>query len=166
MKHQRNIEGLRQNAQKKRQESFEKVEQGVKKLLRAGHPVNFNAVAEASGVSRAWLYKEPDIKERIAQLREQGVNKKKPSLLIQKLSDGSKDGIIATLKTRIGKLEQRNRELSQQNEVFGGQVLKVRELEQQIKRFQYENVLLQSVDNSAMEPAALSCEVEAEIERI
>lgn len=76
MRHQRNVEGLRSYAQQKRQESFEKVDQGIKQLLRAGRSINFNTVAEASGVSKAWLYKEPDIKARIEQLREQGVTKK------------------------------------------------------------------------------------------
>jgi len=42
---QRNVEGLRQNAQKKRQEALEKVEQGIRKLLKEGRTVNFNTVA-------------------------------------------------------------------------------------------------------------------------
>ncbi|MBL1177134.1 DUF6262 family protein [Pantanalinema sp. GBBB05] len=142
MKHQRNVEGLRQNAQKKRQESFEKVDRAIQTLLKEGRPINFVNVEEVSGVSKAWLYKEPEVKARIEHLRAQGGEKQaaKPQ---QKMSDASKDSIIATLKLRIAKLDQRNRELSQQNEVFGGQVLRVRELEQQVKRLQTENTMLQ-----------------------
>lgn len=137
MKQQRNVEGLRQNAQKKRQEAIERAEQGIKQLIKEGKPINFEAVAAVSGVSKAWLYKEPDLKTRIQQLRVQGTKKNVPPA--QKSLDSSKNAIIATLKERIKRLEQKNCELGKQLEVFGGQVLKVRELEYQVKKLQAEN---------------------------
>jgi chromosome segregation ATPase len=148
MKHQRNVDGLRQNAQKKRQESFEKVDQGIQQLIKAGRPINFVTVEEASGVSKAWLYKEPEVKARIEHLRAQ-TGKKQAAPPKQRLSDGSKAAIIAKLKDRIQKLEKLNRELSHQNEIFGGQVLKVRELEQRLKRLEAENVALRQQENKS-----------------
>lgn len=139
MKHQRNVDGLRQNAQKKRQESFKKVDRGIEQLIKDGKPISFTTVEEASGVSKAWLYKEAEVKARIEHLRSQTNSKKQAPSPKHRLSDASKDAIITTLKERAKKVEHRNRELSRQNEVFGGQVLRVRELEQQIKRLQAEN---------------------------
>ncbi len=141
MKQGRNIDGLRQSAQKKRQQAFEQTEQAIKQLIKEGKPINFETVAATAGVSKAWLYKESEIKARIEHLRSQA-KPSQPSQPKQKLSDRSKDAVINTLKDRIRKLEQRNRELSQQNEVFGGQVLRVRELEQQVERLQAENTTL------------------------
>lgn len=133
----RNVEGLRQNAQKKRQEALEKVEQGIRALLKEGKVVNFNTVSQLAGVSKAFLYKEPDIKERIEHLRQQG-SKKKPEAK-DKASDASKTAVIQTLRDRIKTLEAEVRGLRKQNEVFGGQVLRARDLDQQVIRLQKEN---------------------------
>ncbi len=138
MKHERNVEGLRQNAQKKRQEAIERTEQGIKQLLKEGKAVNFKTVAEVAGVSTAWLYKEPQIKERIEHLRAQQIQKKAPPLK-QKATDASKDAMIAALKKRIKELEDKNRELSKQNEVAYGVALQVETLKQQVEGLRNEN---------------------------
>lgn len=39
-------------------------------LDHAGTPITFEAVAAAAGVSRSWLYRHPDIRDRIRRLRE------------------------------------------------------------------------------------------------
>lgn len=54
-----------------------KLEQGIQKLLKEQKPINFNSIAEASGLSRGWLYKESDVKVRIIQLREQSERNQK-----------------------------------------------------------------------------------------
>ena len=87
-------------------------------------------------VSTAWLYKEPDIKERIETLRAQSNQKELPP--VHRATDESRNAVIATLKDRIKKLDQENRELRKQNEVFGGYVLKARELEQQVQQLLQE----------------------------
>ena len=115
---QRNVEGLRQNAQRKRQEALEKVEQGIRQLIKEGKTLNFNTVAQAADVSKAFLYKEPEIKERIEQLRLQGT-KKAPELK-QRASDASKDAIIRNLRERVKKLEAEVKDLRKQNEVAYG----------------------------------------------
>lgn len=144
MAHQRNTDGIKAAAQRKRVAALERTDAAIRELVKAGKAVNFTSVAEAANVSTAWLYEEADIKARIQQLREQGTPKAKSSQAKPRLSDASKDAIVTTLKGRIKTLEQRNRELSQQNEVFGGQVLRVRELEQQVKQLEVENATLRS----------------------
>ena len=52
MRHVRNVEGLRSNAQKKSKETFERVDIGIQQLLREGRKINFNSVAVAAGVSK------------------------------------------------------------------------------------------------------------------
>ncbi len=138
---ERNVGGLRDNAQRKRQEAFNKVEQGIQQLLKERQVINFNTVAQASGVSKAWLYKEPEIKARIEHLR---VNHSKTKEIPpkQKSSDASKDAIIKTLKERIKKVEAENRGLRDQHEAIYGCILQVPELKQQIERVEAENARL------------------------
>lgn len=44
--------------------------QAIRELDRNGAPVTFAAVAEAAGVSRSWLYAQPDLREQITRLRQ------------------------------------------------------------------------------------------------
>jgi hypothetical protein len=41
----------------------------IEDLDRAGDPITFTAVARAAGVSRGWLYKQPDLRGAVIQLR-------------------------------------------------------------------------------------------------
>ncbi|MBT9314133.1 DUF6262 family protein [Leptothoe spongobia] len=131
MKVKRNADGLRRNAEKKRQETFEKVDKAIRKLVKEKKAITFNAVAEAASVSKAWLYKEPDVKERISQLRDQSSVKGKTPRAVS-ASEASLRKLTVTLKARIKRLEAENIDLRRQNEVFGSYVLKNRELSSKI----------------------------------
>lgn len=130
----RSVEGLRRNAQKKRQETFERVEKGIQQLVKEKRVINFNTVAESSGVSKAWLYKEADIRDRIEQLRAQSSGSKKKPPIKQRASDASKDALLKIMRERIKRLEAENKDLRRQNEVAYSHVLKARDLEKEVQR--------------------------------
>jgi len=44
--------------------------QALRELDRAGAPVTFAGVAQAAGISRSWLYTQPDISSHIRRLRD------------------------------------------------------------------------------------------------
>jgi len=44
--------------------------QALRELDRAGTPVTFAGVAQAAGVSRSWLYTQPDLSDQIRRLRK------------------------------------------------------------------------------------------------
>lgn len=72
----RNVEGLKEFAEKKNQETVEKVNKAIDKLKRSKtKKINFKTVAEEAGVSKATLYNNDILKERILSLRviEKGV---------------------------------------------------------------------------------------------
>lgn len=72
----RNTEGLKEFAEKKNQETIEKVNKAIDKLKRSKtKSINFKTVAEEAGVSKATLYNNDILKERILSLRaiEKGV---------------------------------------------------------------------------------------------
>lgn len=72
----RNTEGLKEFAEKKNQETIDKVNKVIDKLKRSKtKKINFKTVAEEAGVSKATLYNNDILKERILSLRaiEKGV---------------------------------------------------------------------------------------------
>ena len=69
-KSNRNTEGLKKFAEKKNQETIEKVNKAIDKLKRSKtKSINFKTVAEEAGVSKATLYNNDILKERIMSLR-------------------------------------------------------------------------------------------------
>ena len=95
----------KQNSQRK-QDTAERVNKAIDKLKRKNSPINFESVAKEAGVSRATLYNNTKLKERIMGLRamdltptsEGGAEPKKTK--IQRLED-----TVADLKARVRQLE-------------------------------------------------------------
>lgn len=94
--------------------TFEKVEQAIKRLIRANEDINFNSVSEESGVSKASLYNHVDIRKRIETLRHQQSQAPTPKQVKREMNDVNKDALIDTLKRKIKALENENKELREQ----------------------------------------------------
>jgi hypothetical protein len=125
MNHQRNVEGLRGNAQQRHEETLARAEVAIARLYQVDEPITFASVSRTASVSLSWLYKQPKIRERIQYLREQQIKQcDVQSLLIlpDETSDSSKDAIITALKEQVKQLRAENRELRKQLEVAYGQI--------------------------------------------
>ena len=86
-----------------------KVIQALRELDRAGTPVTFAAVASAAGVSRSWLYTQPDIRDQIQRLR--GTSNHRPASAIP----ASQRATGASLRARLTAALQRNQALADEN---------------------------------------------------
>ena len=64
-----NTRFLAQAATRRHQAALAKASQTIERLDRSGQPVTFSAVAAAAGVSRAWLYRNPGVRDLITRLR-------------------------------------------------------------------------------------------------
>lgn len=118
MSHKRNTSGLKSNALKKKEAALKKTDEAIRRLLKKKDTINFNTVSEEAGVSKAWLYKENDISERIKRLRDKPSNQKSVTANnATKASDASKNSLITTLKTKVKELECENIELKKQLEI-------------------------------------------------
>lgn len=85
----RNTQGLKEFAEKKNQETIDKVNKVIDKLKRSKtKKINFKTVAEEAGVSKATLYNNDILKERILSLR--AIKKGVPN-----------DSIVATPKDKL-----------------------------------------------------------------
>jgi len=111
-------EQLRQLHEKRKQATKLKVEEAIKRLIKASKPINFNSVAEEAGVSKATLYNQPEFRERINFLRNQ--QEKAYVDVRTKRDENNQNAIIESLKRRIEKLEKRNKELENENKQLRG----------------------------------------------
>ena len=155
MKIERNTEGLKVHAQQKRVETIERTEKAIQQLIKDKQRINFNTVAAAAGVSKAWLYDEPDMRERIEHLRKQ-VIPKTPINPKGKMSLESQSSTIDTLKRRIGQLEGENKELTAKVKVAYSLAPQLQLSESNRKRLEEENKQLrqqlEGFKQNALEP--------------
>jgi len=82
----------------------------LRELDRAGTPITFETVAHHAGVSRSWLYSQPDLRADIERLRE--ITGRAPTAAVpaaQRTSD-------ASLLRRLQAAQARNRQLSEDNQ--------------------------------------------------
>jgi hypothetical protein len=131
MKKKRNVntEGLKEFAEKKNQETIEKVNKAIDKLKRSKtKKINFKTVAEEAGVSKATLYNNDILKERILSLR--AIEKGVPN-----------DNIVATPKDKIKakddkikKLYNEIKKLKEDKEKLIIQLVEMEELKEENKR--------------------------------
>jgi hypothetical protein len=61
---------LREAAARRHELTRAKAVQALRELDRTGTPVTFAGVAQEAGISRSWLYTQPDISGQIRRLRE------------------------------------------------------------------------------------------------
>jgi Family of unknown function (DUF6262) len=69
------IEILREAAQARHDATLRRAEATLRTVVRHGAPITFRGFADAAGVSRSWLYRQPQLREQIEQLRQQQTSK-------------------------------------------------------------------------------------------
>jgi hypothetical protein len=112
-----NTEPLLKSIEEKKNKTKLKVENTIKDMIKQKIKINFNSVSDRSGVSKSFLYKYDDIKTRIESLRKQDEYLDSPNKAKRKMSDESKDVIIASLRKRNKQLEEENKQLKEQLKV-------------------------------------------------
>ena len=138
----RNTSGLEAHAQQKRESAIKRTTDAIARLIKEKRPVNFKTVSEESGVSRTWLYKEPEIKDKINQIKNKQTNKScRPKNVDNQLDNQVIDtSQIDEFKTKIKKLETENYALRNHLEVVYG--MADPQLVEKVKILQQENEAL------------------------
>lgn len=84
--------------------------QALREIDRDGAAVTFESVARHAGVSRSWLYSQPDIRTEVERLRRAACRSPSPPIpAAQRTSD-------ASLRTRLESAQERNRTLTAENQ--------------------------------------------------
>jgi hypothetical protein len=115
----RNTTGMVAHANLRKEQKRQGVDDAIAVLLREQKPVNFHTVAKAAAVSKAYLYSQPDLRERIEALRLQGVEQmvRERTTRSPGKTDASRDLVILAKDRRIKELEAENQKLQQQLKV-------------------------------------------------
>lgn len=117
-----NVSGLINHAEKKKKLALEKVDMAIKNLIKNNSMINFNSVAKESGVSKAYLYKNEEIKTRIEGIREQQKGFKNPKQVKKNMTESSKDIVIASKNKRIKELEEEVNILKNELKILRGKI--------------------------------------------
>lgn len=110
-----NSKYLLKAAQKRSEQTRNKAARALQRLDRSGQPVTFEAVAREAGVSRSWLYAQPDFRAEIQQrrARRQPVPATPLTPHRQQATDASLLRRLEAASLRVNHLEKENLELRQ-----------------------------------------------------
>ncbi len=119
---ERNTTNLVAHAHQRKEQKRKRVDEAIARLLRDQQAVNFNAVAKAAGVSKTYLYCQPQLRDRIEALRQQEREQTVRERVARPTgkTDAAKDLVILAKERRISELEEENRKLKQQLNVALG----------------------------------------------
>ena len=115
-----NTEGLKKYAQEKKRLAYEKVDIAIRNINKNKGVINFNAISEVSGVSKTFLYKNAEIRNRIEELRKQQSNVDAFKPAKKTMTESSKDILLSAKNKRIKELETENKHLKEQLMVLRG----------------------------------------------
>src|SRR6266536_1018161 len=99
-------------AKRRREYTRAKAIQALRVLDAAGQPVTYQTVAQQAGVSRSWLYAQPDLRAEIDRLR--AMHRRAPASPVparQRASDASLLRRLEAAQQRIRHLAEENRQL-------------------------------------------------------
>lgn len=117
-----NTEGIIKHAKLKTEKTIQKVEEAIKKMIKKQLKINFNSVSAESGVSKAFLYRNTELRDRIETLRKQQEGLPSIKQVKRNMSDSSKDVIIASLRKRVKDLENENKDIKEQLKIQFGKI--------------------------------------------
>ncbi|MGH2416399.1 MAG: DUF6262 family protein, partial [Microcystaceae cyanobacterium] len=136
--------------EQRKQNCLDKTEKALAKLLQTNQKLSFAQLARVAGVSLSYLYKYPEIKERVQHLRKQQEQSLKPTAP-QLRSEKSSQVIIGQLKDRIKSLEWEKKELKKQNEALTGRLYFMGNTQDLIERLKVDNSQLKTENEQLRE---------------
>jgi hypothetical protein len=97
-------------ARRRHEQARARATQALRELDHAGTPATFAAVAAAAGVSRSWLYTQPDLRAEVERLRDATGRAPSPPIPARQRTSE------ASLHTRLEAALARNRALAEDNQ--------------------------------------------------
>jgi len=97
-------------AHRRHEETRRKAIDALRRLDADGEPVSFVAVARTAAISRAWLYRDADIRAEIERLRDLHLSPARPRVpFAERASASSLRQELGALRTREAELRNENR---------------------------------------------------------
>lgn len=95
------------------EQTRERARAALRLLDRDGAPITYVAIAKAAGVSRALLYRDPELRDAINKLRDRTPPGTPRRPVAQRMSQASRDELLASLRDEVKTLRQENHALRQ-----------------------------------------------------
>lgn len=114
------IKNLEKSWEARKEKAKAKALEEIRLMQAEKVPVNFNSVHIRSGLSKNYLYNEPDLRKVIEECREFELELRKKAQERYDKTSKSKDVIIEAKNRRIAKLEEENRSLRSEVELLRG----------------------------------------------
>ena len=105
-----------QAARRRSQATREQAVRALRRLAASGDPVTFDSVARTAGVSRSWLYAQPDLRAELERLRALSTRAptSPPVPAQQRATDASLRRRLEAVNAEIRRLRTENHQLRQQ----------------------------------------------------
>src|SRR4051812_20490164 len=104
-------EPLNRAATQRHQRALERAQRALRELEREGAAVNYQAVARRAGVSRQWLYTQPELRAAIEHLRDRAPTPDDGIPAPQRATEASLRQRLATLRAENQRLREENHSL-------------------------------------------------------
>ncbi len=131
------INTLKETQETRKQDSKKRVYQAIERLQKLNAKINFHTISREAKVSVSYLYKYPELKQHIAELRSK--QNSLPVKPVAKPNSTSQGKVITRLQEKIKKIEEENKELKRKCEALAGQVYRAHHLQAQVERLQQQN---------------------------
>jgi hypothetical protein len=115
---------LREAAQRRSRDARERAEKTITAAQRSRDPVTVAGLARAAGVSRAWLYTQPDLVQAIQTMKNGAASPVRTGR--QPASSDSLHQRLDAAQHRIKQLRADNRELTHRLETAHGEIRRLR----------------------------------------
>lgn len=139
----------------RKQETSEKVHKAIERLQKIGAKINFQTIAKEANVSVPYLYKYPELKAHIAQLRNQQFSIPSEPYVQPPVTAKAHSQVVERLKKRIHELEADLSEIKRKNEALAGQVYRVHSLQEQVER---QKEIIETLENRLKLPSQQATE--------
>ena len=108
------VEHLREAAQARHDATLRRATTALQRLARRGEAVTFRSIAQTAGVSRSWLYRQPQLREEINRLRDSSAGRPGNLPSVERATTDSLRQQLRTYRDEISRLQTENQELRDQ----------------------------------------------------
>jgi|ERR1700722_10319368 len=108
-------------ARRRSQQTADQARKAIRRLDRQGQAINIQAVAQAAGVSRSFIYRHQELRDEIDRLRPKHFTAEARLPVALRATEDSHQARTETLRAEIVRLTEENRWLRQQAETLLGE---------------------------------------------
>jgi hypothetical protein len=108
------VERLRQAAQSRHDATVRRAQDELRRLASRGDAVSYRRLAELAGVSRSWLYSQPDLRAQINQLRDRRAGRRQRIPTAERATAESLRQQLHTYRDELKRLRAENQALREQ----------------------------------------------------